>query len=59
MATTFKRYIVLTIETVKLLHQLVPGPVKLRGKVVPVHFLTEHHAKKAYWGSGGIAPFIL
>jgi hypothetical protein len=21
--------------------------------------LTEHHAMKAYWGSGGIAPLIL
>jgi hypothetical protein len=27
------------------------------GKVVPV-LLTEHHAMKAYWGSGGIAPLI-
>jgi len=24
-----------------------------------VHFLTEHHAMKAYWGSGGITPRIL
>jgi hypothetical protein len=24
-----------------------------------VLFLTQHHAMKAYWGSGGIAPFIL
>jgi hypothetical protein len=32
---------------------------KGKGKVVPVLFLTEHHAMKAYWGSGGIAPFIL
>jgi hypothetical protein len=22
------------------------------------NFLTEHHAIKAYWGSGGIAPYI-
>jgi hypothetical protein len=22
-------------------------------------FLTKHHAMKAYWGSGGIAPLIL
>jgi hypothetical protein len=29
------------------------------GKAVPVLFLTEHHATKAYWGSGGIAPLIL
>jgi hypothetical protein len=30
-----------------------------KGKVISVHFLTEHHAMKAYWGSGGIAPRIL
>jgi hypothetical protein len=33
-------------------------PIAL-GKVVTVLFLTEHHAMKAYWGSGGIAPHIL
>jgi hypothetical protein len=27
--------------------------------IVPVLFLTQHHAKKAYWGSGGITPHIL
>jgi hypothetical protein len=31
---------------------------KGKGKVVPV-LLTEHHAMKAYWGSGDIAPRIL
>jgi hypothetical protein len=31
---------------------------KGESKVVPV-LLTEHHAMKAYWGSGGIAPRIL
>jgi hypothetical protein len=30
-----------------------------KGKVVPVFFITEHHAMKAYGGSGGIAPLIL
>jgi len=30
----------------------------VKGKVVPV-ILTEHHAMKANWGSGGIAPLIL
>jgi hypothetical protein len=30
-----------------------------KGKVVPMLFLTEHHAMKAYWGNGGIAPSIL
>jgi hypothetical protein len=29
------------------------------GKVVSVLPLTEHHAMKAYWGSGGTAPPIL
>jgi hypothetical protein len=29
------------------------------GKVVPVFFLSEHHAMKAYWGSGGIAALIV
>jgi hypothetical protein len=27
---------------------------KSKGQVVPVHFLTEHHTMKAYWGSGGV-----
>jgi hypothetical protein len=30
-----------------------------KGKVVLVLLLTEHHAMKIYWGSGGIAPLIL
>jgi hypothetical protein len=30
----------------------------VKGKVVPV-LLTEHHAMKAYWGSGCIVPRIL
>jgi hypothetical protein len=33
--------------------------VKVKGKVVPVLFLTEHHAMKAYWGNGDIAARIL
>jgi hypothetical protein len=28
----------------------VVGGDKGKGKVVPVLFLTEHHATKAYWG---------
>jgi hypothetical protein len=28
------------------------------GKIVPA-LLTQHHAVKAYWGSGGIASIIL
>jgi len=32
--------------------------VKVKSKVIPV-LSTEHHAMKAYWGSGGIAPRIL
>jgi len=40
---------------------LVSGIVtsKGKGKVVPVLFLTEHHAMKAYCGSGCIDPLIL
>jgi hypothetical protein len=38
-------------------------PMKLvKGKKVNVKlslYLTKHHAMKAYWGSGGIAPLIL
>jgi hypothetical protein len=34
------------------------GKCEVKGKVVPV-LLTEHDAMKAYWESGGIAPFIL
>jgi hypothetical protein len=29
-----------------------------KGKFVPV-LLTKHHAMKAYWGNGSIAPLIL
>jgi hypothetical protein len=32
---------------------------KGKGKVVPVFLLTENHAMKAYWGSGGIIPLTL
>jgi hypothetical protein len=32
---------------------------KGKGKVVPVLFLTQHHAMKAYWGSGDITLRIL
>jgi hypothetical protein len=32
---------------------------KGKGKTVPVLFLTEHYAMKAYQGNGGIAPRIL
>jgi hypothetical protein len=32
--------------------------VSCKSKVVPVP-LTDHHAMRAYWGSGGIAPRIL
>jgi hypothetical protein len=33
--------------------------VNVKGKVVPLRFLIEHHEMKAYWGSGGIAQLIL
>jgi len=37
---------------------ILPTAIKDEGKRVPV-FLAEHHAMKAYWRSGSIAPFIL
>jgi hypothetical protein len=37
----------------------VPYNLKGKGKVDPVLFLTEHHATKSYWDSGGIVPYIL
>jgi hypothetical protein len=33
--------------------------IKGFSKVIPVLPLTEHHAMKAYWGSGDTAPPIL
>jgi hypothetical protein len=38
---------------------MMMAKVKGKGKVVPVLFLIEHHAMKAYWGSGDIAPLVL
>jgi hypothetical protein len=32
--------------------------LRIKGKVVPV-ILTEHHAMKAYWWSGGVALLVL
>jgi len=49
-------------ESVKWLTMGQNARVKLlesKGKVVPVLLLTEYHAMKTYWGSGGIAPHIL
>jgi hypothetical protein len=37
----------------------IPRHPALSCKVVPVLPLTEHHAMKAYWGSGDVAPTIL
>jgi len=38
-----------------------PNPYRtmIKGKVVPVLLLTEHHVMKAYWGSGGITSRFL
>jgi len=35
----------------------VNGKVKV--KLVPVLFLSKHHAMEEYWMSGGIAPHII
>jgi hypothetical protein len=40
-------------------YTLFPVTFKSNGKVVPVLFLTDHHAMKAYWESGDTAPLIL
>jgi hypothetical protein len=40
-----------------LIFQLRVWYYKVKGKVFPV--LAEHHAMKAYWGNGSIAPRIL
>jgi hypothetical protein len=37
----------------------VCGKRQGKGKIVPVLSLSEHHAMKAYWKSGSIAPSIL
>jgi len=40
-------------------HIIAESDVVGRGNIVLVLLLTEHHAMKAYWGNGGIAPRIL
>jgi hypothetical protein len=42
-----------------ILLSYVKGKGKCKVKIVPVLLLNEHHAMKAYWGSGIIAPLIL
>jgi hypothetical protein len=43
-----------------LMQQQITITIKVKGKVVTVLlFLTEHHAMKAYWESGSIAPLTL
>jgi hypothetical protein len=42
-----------------LLHGFIYLVSKGKVKVGPVLLLTEHHAMKAHWGNGGIAPLIL
>jgi hypothetical protein len=37
----------------------VPPYKGIKGKIFRVCFLTEHHAMKAYWGSGDISSRIL
>jgi hypothetical protein len=52
---------VATHSLIPSLHSPYVSPIKrkVKGKIVPVLFLTEHHAMRAYWGSGGIATLIL
>jgi hypothetical protein len=53
-------FIVVVYFVIDSVRKLLDSPsyVKVKGKVDPV-LLTEHHVKKAYCGSGGIAPRIL
>jgi hypothetical protein len=43
---------------INLFHHTETKKVKVKVKL-SLCFLTKHHAMKAYWGSGGIAPLIL
>jgi hypothetical protein len=45
----------IAIEKLKRYKEPGKGKVKVKLSLC----LTEHHAMKAYWGSGGIAPLIL
>jgi hypothetical protein len=45
-------------KLISMTSTFLPYEHRVKGKVVPV-LLTEHHAMKAYGGSGGIAPYIL
>jgi hypothetical protein len=43
-----------------LFHQIIKAFLVVKGEKVKLSLcLTKHHAMKTYWGSGGIAPFIL
>jgi hypothetical protein len=57
-----RRFIIVFIGTRHWLPKFISvlfSKVKVKCKVIPVPFLTEHHAMKAYWGIEGIAPRIL
>jgi hypothetical protein len=60
---THTEYKILNVNLLqhRLSHSQCKGKGKDKGKdkIVPALFLTEHHAMKAYWGSGGIAPLVL
>jgi hypothetical protein len=38
------------VNYIQIIITIIKLREKVRGKVVPVHFLTEHQAVKAYWG---------
>jgi hypothetical protein len=42
-----------------LIHVVLFGTIKVKVKLSLCFFLTDHHAMKAYCGSGGIAPHII
>jgi hypothetical protein len=46
------------LDSNKIMYNFV-HPYDIRHEKSCTFALTEHHAMKAYWGGGGIAPFIL
>jgi hypothetical protein len=46
------------VNFIEIPHNIIQVNVKVQINM-SLCFLTKHHAMKAYWGSGGIAPHFL
>jgi len=58
--TSFSISLQVAVENKRITRSnFIPTVIKVKGKVVPVLLLIEHHAMKAYLGSGGIALLIV